>query len=53
VLGAEFNRLQKHYVGKIFPPVGPVAVQEHCFGGAKGTYIWAPDALAFMSSVFK
>jgi carboxymethylenebutenolidase len=53
VLGAEFKRQQKDYVGKIFPRVGPVDVQEHCFGGAKGMSIWVPDALEFLSRVFK
>jgi hypothetical protein len=53
VLGAEFNRLQKRYVGKVFPRVGPPAVQEHCFGGAQGTYVWAPAALEFLAGVIK
>ena len=51
VLGAEFKRLGKPFTGKIYPPVGPEDLQAHCFGGAKGMHIWAPDVLAFLSDV--
>ena len=50
VLGAEFKRLGKAFTGKIYPAVGPEDQQVHCFGGAKGMHIWAPDVLAFVSS---
>jgi dienelactone hydrolase len=49
VLGAEFKRLGKPFTGKIYPAVGPEDQQVHCFGGAKGMHIWAPDVLAFLS----
>jgi dienelactone hydrolase len=48
VLGAEFTRLKKPYVGKIYPADGPEEEQRHCFGGARGMHVWANDALAFV-----
>lgn len=48
VLGAEFKRLRKPFVGKIYPAEGPEELQGHCFGGAAGIHIWADDALAFI-----
>ena len=48
VLGAEFARLKKPYVGKIYPAIGPAEEQGHCFGGARGMHIWADDAVAFL-----
>jgi carboxymethylenebutenolidase len=53
VLGVEFKRLGKPYVGKIYPAVGPEDEQGHCFGGAKGMHIWAQDALAFLAGVLR
>jgi dienelactone hydrolase len=53
VLGAEFERLQMDFTGKIYPAVGPADVQEHCFDGSKGTHVWAPEALAFASRVLQ
>jgi carboxymethylenebutenolidase len=53
VLGAEFKRLQKDFTGKVFPAIGPPEEQLHCFGGAKGTHVWAPDALAFIARVLR
>ena len=53
VLGAEFTRLGKPFTGKIYPPEGPEAEQEHCFGGAKGMHVWADDALTFLKQVFR
>jgi dienelactone hydrolase len=51
VLGAEFKRLGKRYVGKIYAPDMPEDQQGHCFGGAKGMHIWAEDALGFLQQV--
>lgn len=48
VLGAEFKRLGKQFVGKIYPAEGPEELQVHCFGGVKGMHIWLGDALAFL-----
>jgi carboxymethylenebutenolidase len=53
VLGAEFGRLGKRYSGKVYPSVGPVAEQAHCFGGAKGTHVWAQDALTFLEGALQ
>jgi dienelactone hydrolase len=50
VLGAEFTRLKKPYVGKVYPATGPVEEQEHCFGGARGMHVWADDAVAFFAT---
>jgi hypothetical protein len=33
VLGAEFVKLKKPYVGKVYPATGPDEEQRHCFGG--------------------
>lgn len=49
-LGPEFQRLNKPYGLKIFPPFGSETSQGHCFGG-EGSQIWSPDALAFLSNV--
>jgi len=49
VLGAEFTRLHKRYVGKIYPAEGPEEEQGHCFGGARGMHVWADDARAFLA----
>ncbi len=51
VLGAEFRRLGKPFVGKVYPPEGPEDEQVHCFGGAKGRHVWAQDALTFLEQV--
>jgi hypothetical protein len=51
VLGAELQRLGQPYQLKIFPPSGTPALDGHCFGGAAGGKIWAPDALAFIAGV--
>jgi dienelactone hydrolase len=48
VLGAEFTRLKKPYVGKVYPAIGPEEEQGHCFGGARGMHVWAADAVAFL-----
>src|SRR5262249_54004703 len=48
VLGAEFTRLNKPYVGKVYPATGPEEEQRHCFGGARGMHVWADDAVAFL-----
>jgi len=48
VLGQSFQKLQKSYSLKIFPPFGPEAEQGHCFGGAQGNHVWAPDVLKFL-----
>jgi len=53
VLGAEFKRLGKPFVGKIYPPEGPEDQQGHCFGGAKGMHIWADDALTFLKQTLR
>lgn len=53
VLGAEFRRLGKPFVGKVYPPEGPEDQQGHCFGGAKGMHVWADDALAFLAQVLR
>jgi len=51
VLGAEFARLKKPYVGKIYPATGPEEEQTHCFGGARGMHVWADDAVAFLKDL--
>src|SRR5262245_26356851 len=51
VLGAEFKRLDKPFVGKIYPLEGPEDQQGHCFGGAVGMHLWADDVLAFLNQV--
>jgi hypothetical protein len=48
VLGAEFVKLKKPYVGKVYPATGPDEEQRHCFGGARGMHVWADDAVAFL-----
>jgi carboxymethylenebutenolidase len=47
-LSAVQEKLGKPHEFKIFPATGPVAEQRHCFGGAQGTHVWAPDAIAFL-----
>lgn len=49
-LGQEFQKLNKPYGLMIYPPFGPEDVQGHCFGGAKGAQLWAPNALWFFSN---
>ena len=51
VLGAEFKRLNKTYVGKIYPETIPAELQVHCFGGARGNHIWEADAAAFLKPI--
>ncbi len=53
VLGAEFARLRKPFSGKVYPASGPQREQTHCFGGARGTQVWARDALVFLRGVLK
>ena len=53
VLGAEFTKLGKRYVGKIYPAEGPEDEQGHCFGGAKGMHIWAADAVTFLADALR
>jgi dipeptidyl aminopeptidase/acylaminoacyl peptidase len=48
VLGGEFVKLRKPYVGKVYPAEGPEEEQRHCFGGVRGMHVWAADALAFL-----
>jgi dipeptidyl aminopeptidase/acylaminoacyl peptidase len=48
VLGAEFMKLKKPYVGKVYPATGPEEEQCHCFGGARGDHVWADDAVVFL-----
>ena len=50
VLGAELKHLGAQFTGKVYPATGPEDQQGHCFGGAKGMHIWAPDALAFLKT---
>lgn len=52
-LAAEEARLGKPHEFKIFPATGPEAEQNHCFGGAQGTHVWAPDAIAFLKTILK
>jgi dipeptidyl aminopeptidase/acylaminoacyl peptidase len=52
-LGQEFQRLGKPYGLEIYPPFGPANEQGHCFGGAVGFHIWAPDVLWFLSNTVK
>ena len=51
VLGAEFKRLGKPFVGRIYPIEGPEDQQGHCIGGAIGMHVWADDVLAFLKQV--
>jgi dienelactone hydrolase len=51
VLGAELKHLGARFTGKVYPATGPEEQQQHCFGGAKGMHIWAPDALGFLKGV--
>jgi carboxymethylenebutenolidase len=53
VLGGEFKRLGKSYSGKVYAAVGPEDEQGHCFGGARGTHVWAQDVLDFVSSAVR
>lgn len=53
VLGAEFARLRKDFAGKVYPATGPTDEQRHCFGGSRGTHVWAADALAFIARVLQ
>ena len=53
VLGGEFQRLGKPYVGKIYPPDMPEDQQGHCFGGAKGMHVWAADVVAFFAGALR
>ena len=47
-LSAVQDALGKTHEFKIFPATGPQAEQRHCFGGAQGTHVWAPEAIAFL-----
>lgn len=47
-LSAEQQKLGKPHELKIYPATGPVAEQQHCFGGAQGDHVWAADAIAFL-----
>ncbi len=49
-LGQEFQKDGKPYGLEIYPPYGPADEQGHCFGGAQGFHIWAPDVLNFLSN---
>jgi dipeptidyl aminopeptidase/acylaminoacyl peptidase len=42
------EKLGRPHEFKIFPASGPPAEQRHCFGGASGTHVWAPDGIAFL-----
>jgi len=42
------EKLGKTHEFRIFPAVGPPAEQQHCFGGAQGMHVWAPEAIAFL-----
>jgi carboxymethylenebutenolidase len=53
VLGAEFRRLGKPFSGKIYPAEGAEDQLRHCFGGAKGTHVWAEDALIFLKQALR
>jgi len=53
VLGAEFTRLGKRYIGKVYPADGPEDEQGHCFGGAKGMHVWAADAVRFLAETLR
>ena len=53
VLGAEFTKLKKSYVGKVYPATGPEEEQKHCFGGARGMHVWADDAIAFLKGAVR
>jgi dienelactone hydrolase len=49
VLGAELQRRGKQHVVKVYPPEMPADQRGHCFGGARGMHVWAPDVLAFFA----
>jgi dienelactone hydrolase len=54
VLGDEFRRLGKPYLGKIYPGDLPPEQQTHCFGGARrGGRVWAQDVLAFLAGALR
>jgi dienelactone hydrolase len=50
ILGAEAARLGKPLTTKVYPDTGPEDERGHCFGGAKGTHVWAEDAKAFLTA---
>jgi dienelactone hydrolase len=41
------------FATEIYPKTMPRLQQGHCFGGARGTHNWAPDALAFFNHVLE
>jgi dienelactone hydrolase len=53
VLGAELERRGKQHAVKVYPPEMPDDQQGHCFGGARGMHVWAPDALAFFAGALR
>jgi dienelactone hydrolase len=53
VLGPILMRRNAANRVKIFPAVGPEAQQAHCFGGAQGMHIWAPEVVAFVQAALK
>lgn len=53
VLGAEAARLGKSLTIKVYPDTGPEDERVHCFGGAKGTHVWAEDAIAFLATTVR
>ena len=53
VLGAELQRRGPQHAVKIYPPEMPEDQQGHCFGGARGMHVWAPDALSFFAGALR
>jgi carboxymethylenebutenolidase len=53
VLGAELERRGKQNMVKVYPPDMPEDQQGHCFGGARGMHVWAPDVVAFFAGALR
>ena len=53
VLGAELQRRGPQHAVKIYPLEMPEDQHGHCFGGARGMHVWAPDALSFFAGALR
>jgi dienelactone hydrolase len=53
VLGAELERRGTPHAVKVYPADMPEDQQGHCFGGARGMHVWAPDVLAFFAGALR
>jgi dienelactone hydrolase len=53
VLGAELERRRTPHMVRVYPADMPEDQQGHCFGGARGMRVWAPDVLAFFAGALR